>query len=107
MFQISVKGETLGNGSTVWVTSEGFGENPGVNRSVFLKSDDPLITVLREIANAVVARDDLAAENRSKDAEISAYTAKISDLRAELRKLQSETGKISDLRDELNRLKGK
>ena len=88
-YTVQVTPEVLGGGHRVWISEPpkqvGADESAPINTQVYLKNDDPLLLAFGQLVMAIRDRGRIDGEIRSKDAEITAYSAQISEIRSEFR----------------------
>ena len=92
-YTVQVTPEVLGGGHRVWISEPpkvGEDESPPINTQVYLKNDDPLLLAFGQLVMAIRDRGRIDGEIRSKDAEITAYSAQISEIRSEYRVYQQQ-----------------
>lgn len=83
-YTVQVTPEVLGQGHRIWI------QEPPINTQVYLKNDDPLLLAFGQLVMAIRDRGRIESEIRSKDAEITAYTGQISQIRSEYRQYREE-----------------
>ncbi|ACF05147.1 gp50 [Mycobacterium phage Predator] len=86
-YTVQVTPEVLGQGHRIWISEppNNNPEEPPINTQVYLKNDDPLLLAFGQLVMAIRDRGRIEGEIRSKDAEITAYSAQISEIRSEFR----------------------
>lgn len=86
-YTVQVTPEVLGQGHRIWISEppKNNPEEPPINTQVYLKNDDPLLLAFGQLVMAIRDRGRIDGEIRSKDAEITAYSAQISEIRSEFR----------------------
>lgn len=92
-YTVQVTPEVLGGGHRIWISEPpkvGEDESPPINTQVYLKNDDPLLLAFGQLVMAIRDRGRIDGEIRSKDAEITAYTGQISQIRSEYRQYREE-----------------